>query len=196
MISRLTNLQVQATAHSAMHLPHRNPFAPQKPGQEVNEHRVFMLLFSNSVQRTGQGVTLLPSGPPFNVLSEGREHKSNHCSLLTTAEWGVGETDVIILHWCQAYICLHRCGKITELKRVSNPGPPASQLCALPAELPISSKWQGWCSQSLVVVESSTSLESLSCAGDISPAQKIEPNWTSRTNWQPSVQNFAILLLY
>ena len=74
--------------------------------------------------------------------SEGREHKSNHCSLLPTAEWGVGRWH----RWHNSalgvrHICLHRCGKITELKRVSNPGPPASQLCALPAELPISSIW-------------------------------------------------------
>ena len=35
------------------------------------KYRVFMLLFSNSVHRTRQGVILLQLGPPFNVLIRG-----------------------------------------------------------------------------------------------------------------------------
>ena len=51
--------------------------------------------------------------------SKGREHKSNHCSLLPTAEWGG-------VRWHRRHnsalnvrhICLHSCGKISKLNLV------------------------------------------------------------------------------
>ena len=51
--------------------------------------------------------------------SEGREHKSNHCSLLPTAEWGVGRWH----RWHNSaldvrHIRLHSCGKISWLNLV------------------------------------------------------------------------------
>ena len=79
-----------------------------------NEHRVFTLLFSNSVQRTRQGVTLLPSGPPFNVLIRGTRAQIQPLFTSPTVEWGVGRwhrrqnSALDVRH-----ICLHSCGKIS-----------------------------------------------------------------------------------
>ena len=43
----------------------------EKLDMKWDEHRVFTLLFPDSVQRTRQGVTLLPSSLPFYVLIRG-----------------------------------------------------------------------------------------------------------------------------
>ena len=112
-------IQITCTAifvHQSNYLvSNRDHAVPQSSwDRKLNEHCIFtLILFSNSVQRTRQVLSLMPLGPPFNVLIRGMVSANyNRFSLLSMAE--VGKHPSNFRHiWL--WLCIYSCWKISQL---------------------------------------------------------------------------------